>query len=164
MRLRVKMVWFLAMLFALSSGLAAQTPAPSPPHQQAARELFEMIGGKDLAKTASMVILSQLASNPELARYEDIFKAWVEKIYAGDNIGKEIARLYTEAFTEDELRQLIAFYKTPVGQKALQKMPELMQKGMAYGQKLAEAHLPELQSMIAARKKELEAKEQKPPQ
>ena len=32
-----------------------------------------------------------------------------------------MVRLYVSTFSESELRQLIAFYKTPIGQKALQR-------------------------------------------
>jgi uncharacterized protein len=50
-------------------------------------------------------------------------------------------RVYAEVFTERELRDLIAFYETPLGQKFLDKMPiasartqailmERMQRGM----------------------------------
>ena len=35
------------------------------------------------------------------------------------------AKLYTDAFTEPELRQLIEFYKSPIGQKLIDKQPAL---------------------------------------
>jgi tetratricopeptide (TPR) repeat protein len=37
--------------------------------------------------------------------------------------------IYVEAYTEQELRELIAFYKTPAGKKTLEKMPLLMPQG-----------------------------------
>jgi len=161
----VKATLFPLMLLFLPIALAAaEPPAPDAAHEQAARELFDLVGGKDLARTASLAMLNQLKANPELAPYEDVFKTWLDKVWTESDMGQEFVRLYTASFTEDELKQVIAFYKTPVGQKALQKMPELMQQGMAYGQQEAQAHLPELREAIAARKLELEAKEQKNPQ
>ena len=135
---------------------AANAPVAVSSREQAARELFDMVGGKNLSQTASMTMIAQLKSNPELAPYQDVFENWIRKIYADNPLDKQMVSLYAETFTEPELRQLIAFYKTPVGQKALQKMPELMLKGMAIGQQLAQAHMPELQAAIAARKRELE--------
>lgn len=155
----VRAVGLLAVLsscFAVAAAAAA--PPPVSPREQAARELFDMVGGKNLAQTASMAMIAQLKSNPELAPYQDVFENWIRKVYAGNPLDKQMVRLYAETFTEPELRQMIAFYKTPVGQKALQKMPELMQKGVAIGQQLAQAHMPELQAAIAARKRELESK------
>jgi hypothetical protein len=163
MKISGRAVGILAVLFSWAAvAAAAGAPAAASPREQAARELFDMVGGKNLAQTASMAMIAQLKSNPELAPYQDIFENWIRKIYANNPLDKEMVRLYAETFSEPELRQLIAFYKTPVGQKALQKMPELMQKGMAIGQQLAQAHLPELQAAIAARKRELEAKPKKP--
>jgi tetratricopeptide (TPR) repeat protein len=37
--------------------------------------------------------------------------------------------IYVEAYTEQELRDLIAFYKTPIGKKTLEKTPLLMPQG-----------------------------------
>ena len=49
-----------------------------------------------------------------------------------------IAVLYASHFTADELRQLTAFYRGPVGQKFLQIMPTTMQDSMTIGQKFGE--------------------------
>lgn len=53
----------------------------------------------------------------------------------------EIAVLYTKHFTIDELRQLNAFYSSPVGQKSASVMPQIMQQSMqmgsAWGQQVA---------------------------
>jgi hypothetical protein len=157
-----KTAWALALLSFLIStaGLAAETAAS--PHEQAAQELYAMAGGRDLAKQAGNAMVAQMASNPALAPYQDVFTDWVQKIFAGDTLDVEMVRIYVATFSESELRQLIAFYKTPIGQKALQKMPELMQKGMAIGQKLAQDHMPELQAAIAARKRELDKAQKKP--
>jgi hypothetical protein len=152
----------LAAFFGFASTLLGADAKPAvSSHEQAARDLYELIGGKNLAKTASMAMLAQFKSNPQMAPYQDIGENWVNKIYAGDNFDQQLVRLYADTYSEDELRQIIAFYKTPVGQKMLQTMPELMQKGMAIGQTLAQEHMPELQQAIAARQRELEAKEQK---
>jgi hypothetical protein len=155
-----KTAWALALLLCSTSVLAA-APAASP-HEQAARELYAMIGGQDMAKQVGNAMVAQMASNPALAPYQDVMMSWVQKIFAGGTLDAEMVRLYAETFSESELRQLIAFYKTPIGQKALQKMPELQQKGMAIGQKLAQDHMPELLAAIAARKRELDKGQKKP--
>jgi uncharacterized protein len=49
-----------------------------------------------------------------------------------------VAPLYAEKFTIAELRDIGAFYKTPIGQKMINTQPEIMQRsmqlGMAWGQ------------------------------
>jgi len=158
-----RIVCGLAALFCFASALpAADAKAAISSHEQAARELYGMVGGQKLAAAAGSAMMVQFASNPELAPYKDILEGWIQKVYAGGAFDKEMVRIYAEAYSEDELRQLIAFYQTPIGRKTLQIMPELMQKGMAVGQKLAQEHLPELQQAIAARESELKAQEPKP--
>jgi hypothetical protein len=41
--------------------------------------------------------------------------------------------LYVQTFTEDELKQLTTFYRSPIGQKAADKMPELANAGTQLG-------------------------------
>lgn len=45
----------------------------------------------------------------------------------------EIAILYTKYFTLEELRQINAFYASPVGQKTASVMPQIMQQSMQMG-------------------------------
>ncbi len=45
-------------------------------------------------------------------------------------------RLYRKNFTPDDMHQLQAFYRTPIGKKSLQKLPEVMSSAMAEGSKL----------------------------
>ena len=43
------------------------------------------------------------------------------------------ATIYARNFTVDELRELTAFYRSPLGQKVQQKLPTVMQESMAMG-------------------------------
>ena len=55
--------------------------------------------------------------------------------------GGLIAEVWARYFTAEELDQLIAFYRTDVGQKLIALQPKLMQVGMqlgeAWGEKVA---------------------------
>jgi len=42
------------------------------------------------------------------------------------------ARMYARQFTETELKQLLAFYQSPVGKKALVEEPKVLDQAMAY--------------------------------
>lgn len=66
----------------------------------------------------------------------------VEVIY--DPCVETIRESYRENFTLEELRQINAFYATPVGQKMIVLAPELMMKGMESVQ------TPEMQGKIQA--------------
>ncbi len=46
----------------------------------------------------------------------------------------QIAVLYANKLTVDELNGIAAFYKSPIGEKLIQIQPEIMQESMAVGQ------------------------------
>jgi hypothetical protein len=46
--------------------------------------------------------------------------------------------VYDKYYTHDEIRQLIAFYETPLGRKVVEVTPPLTQETMAIGQKWGE--------------------------
>jgi hypothetical protein len=45
-----------------------------------------------------------------------------------------MADLYMKEFTRDEINELVAFYKTPLGEKLAIKQLDLTQKAMMLGQ------------------------------
>jgi uncharacterized protein len=148
----------LGAVVATFAACAAVGVADEPgAHEQAARELYRMIGGDRLIQQASDAMLVTVRSNPALAPYEDVVKEWFTKVIAGSHIEDEMAKAYADAFSEKELRELIAFYQSPVGQKALDNMPSMMRRGAEIGARLARENADDLEAMIAKRKKELEA-------
>src|SRR5204863_5177158 len=44
----------------------------------------------------------------------------------------EMVRLYTTDFTEQELKDLVAFYKTPLGKKVLEQEPKTIAASLQY--------------------------------
>lgn len=65
-----------------------------------------------------------------------------------DRAKPKFVQLYDETFTEADIDGILAFYKSPAGQRMLEKMPELMQKSMAVGQELVGNIAPEIQRMM----------------
>jgi uncharacterized protein len=47
-------------------------------------------------------------------------------------IGEQMAKIYASDFTEQELKDLTTFYKTPLGQKLLNQEPKSVQASMSY--------------------------------
>lgn len=57
-------------------------------------------------------------------------------------------KLYQDNLTDEELSAAIDFYRTPVGQRLLQKLPGIMEQGMQQGQAIVRAHIPEIQKRL----------------
>ncbi|HSK77606.1 MAG TPA: DUF2059 domain-containing protein [Thermoanaerobaculia bacterium] len=146
--------WIAALV--LSGALPAQEPAPASSHERAARELFRLFGGEKAAEVGAEAMLGTIRENEELASYEDVFRAWFRKVFATEDFESEMVALYMGAFSEGELREITAFYKTPVGQKALALVPELMKQGAEVGLRRVNEHAAELEEMLAQARKERE--------
>jgi hypothetical protein len=65
-----------------------------------------------------------------------------------DDMLAEMVPLYAETYTLDEIRQLTAFYASPLGQKMQAKMPELMNRSMQISQRVM---MPRIQKIMAQR-------------
>ncbi|ABK38947.1 DUF2059 domain-containing protein [Aeromonas hydrophila] len=84
----------------------------------------------------------------ELAQHCDVLEAWVSRYLSWGAMSTEVAAIYRKHFTEAELKQLIAFYQSPVGKKSLDTMPAIFQESSLVGQSLAERNMPALQAML----------------
>lgn len=72
------------------------------------------------------------------------------KTFEDPEIIGELATIYENTFTNEEMEELLLFYGTPVGKKSLQTMPQVMQECGAVGQKFAEKNQAEFQAEMQA--------------
>ena len=100
----------------------------------------------------------QLRSAPQLAHYKQVFVKFFDKYLTFDMLKKELADIYLDLFTPEEIRELTAFYQTPLGKKLVEKTPELTLRSAQIGQNAVLKHLPELQTEL---KKAIEADQKK---
>lgn len=133
---------------------AAPKPAQVSTHEQAARELARMIGTESIAGPEAMMGIFFQGS--EMAADKEVFRAWYQKVLAESDVESEMVKLYMEAFSEKELREIIAFYKTPTGRRVLATMPELMQRAAEVGMKRAPEYAEELDEMLDKAREERE--------
>lgn len=64
-----------------------------------------------------------------------------------DKMKDDYITLYAETFTEDEMKGIIAFYKSPAGLAFTKKQPELMKRSMEMTQKMMMRIMPKIQAM-----------------
>jgi hypothetical protein len=72
-----------------------------------------------------------------------------------DEMLAEMVPLYAETYTLDEIRQLSAFYASPLGQKMLASMPQLMSRSMEISQRIM---MPRIQKLMASSAQDLTGK------
>lgn len=140
------------LAMAVGGPLAAQSPAEWSSHERAAVELIEVTRLEEATLASVDVMMEAMVTqNPMLAQFRDVFEDFFHEYVRWDELLPEYVRIYTAAFSEAELRELAAFYHTPVGRKSIRLMPSLMQQGSELGQRQIQPHLPELQRRIEER-------------
>ena len=84
----------------------------------------------------------------------DQIHALADKFYADnfkwDSVKPQLAQLYVNAFSTKELADIVAFYETPTGKKAIAVMPTLFNQGSALAMAQIKGKLPEFQQKVVA--------------
>jgi hypothetical protein len=120
----------------------AQAPAPpkvSPAAVAMAREILTMKNANAMYANAVPNIVEQaktalLQSNLNYQKDLNEVAVIVAQNLAGreKEIGDGMAQIYASQFTEQELKDLVAFYKSPLGQKLIVSEPRAIQYSMSY--------------------------------
>ncbi len=132
----------LIMIGVVHPALAQSPPPaaqPSPAAILLAKQIVEIKGVQNIfaplvrgvvAKTKNMF----MQTNFMWAKDLDQVAAIEEKQLAPrvSELVDATARMYAQHFTEAELKQLLAFYQSPVGKKALVEEPKVLDQAMAY--------------------------------
>ena len=115
---------------ALTQGAQAQQQ-PSAAAVALATQLLELKGGLGAYDPAIDGVIVHhkgvlLQINPNLAKDINDVEQLMRKEGAArrEELHKEIALGYASAFTEQELKDMIAFYKTPLGKRIIEQEPK----------------------------------------
>ena len=128
--------------------LAAQS-SPTASHLAAARELIETVRLVEVAAAGvNVTIDEQIRNNPELEPFRTTMKQWAIELFTTEEAKNAFAQVYASTFTESELRQLVAFYRTPLGQKVAASQTTLTVRGAEIGRNLAERHQADLMTRL----------------
>lgn len=112
------------------------------------RRLLKITGTPELGlRIAERIVKNIKRSHPDVP---DKFWAEFEQDMTKEEFIGIIVPLYDEHFAHEDIKKLIEFYKTDVGQKYVEKLPELstksMQAGRRWGQKLGQRIVDKLQA------------------
>jgi hypothetical protein len=133
----------------------AASQAPSEESLKTATELLQAIRAADQMRAVFPMMVQQLkpiiVQNNRAAErdFDALAPALTDLVNARMNeLIAAMADLYARNFTVDEMRQLAAFFRTPVGAAYLDKAPLLIQESMAIGNRFGEQTAGELERRI----------------
>jgi len=143
----------IAVLIALcfSAALLAGTAfAEETSHEKAVIQLLDLMRIQDVMdKNIDALLDMQVKQNKDLAPYKEVMRKFLKKYMSYESLKAEFTKLYVEEFSEPEINDMIAFYNTPTGKKALVKLPTLAARGSEIGMAQIQGHLDELKTMVS---------------
>ncbi len=129
--------------------VAANARAQDDAAMKAAYGLFDaMDSAKVYKETVVRIVDLQIQQNPQAAPLRKVMLEFFDKYMGWDGIKDDLAKIYAQNFTAQELKDLTKFYETPLGKKSAKLLPELGAQGAALGQKRVQENIGELQKMI----------------
>ncbi|MDD2841079.1 MAG: DUF2059 domain-containing protein [Tolumonas sp.] len=117
--------------------------------EDSALTLADLIGGKQQFNLFSHQVLNKMIrQQPELARYQPVVQKWGKENLTWARMRTELAIAYHSHFTEQEIQQMILFFRTAAGQKYLRYSPLLQEETVTIGQRIAHEQQPKLLEML----------------
>jgi len=157
----------IALLFLLFLGVASAATAESS-HEAAARELFEVSDAAKMIDTIYDSMQPQFAAMSEQMGIDEslrpVFDRHMVRVmdvlreeFNWEKMEPHMISAYMQVYSEEELLELVEFYKSPIGQKFLSKMPELMEVSMGMTQQLMGGFYGRLEELQAELQADIEA-------
>ena len=135
----------LGLAFAAYGGAADAQQQPSASAIATAKEVITVKGAAAIYDPLVPGVIEQaksvfLQANPTLGKdlNEVALKLRAEYAPRGAEVLNDVAKLYATRFTEQELKEALAFYKSPLGRKLLTEEPNILDQSMRNAQTWAE--------------------------
>ncbi|MBW4612409.1 MAG: DUF2059 domain-containing protein [Desmonostoc vinosum HA7617-LM4] len=112
------------------------------------KKLLEITGSRNLfQKITSQLIGTMKTEYPDVPqKFWDSFIAELKP----DDMINEIIPIYSKYYTNEEIKQIIQFYQTPVGKKTITILPQLSSEsaaiGVRYGKEAAQRAIQKLEA------------------
>jgi uncharacterized protein len=157
----------LGLSLAVSALPALAQPAPSPPKMelkpaspaalQAARDILAMknVSAQYAGAVPSIVQRTKdslLQNNLNYQKDLNEVAILVAQAFAGreKEIGEQMAKIYANDFTEQELKDLVTFYRSPLGQKLLAQEPKSIMASIGFMNAWAQQFAEEVNAQFRA--------------
>ena len=156
------------ILFATLALLSINVFGQQQSHTDAAKQLLDLMNADQSIEQAYGQMYSQLSGMAEqLGITEDqrpMFESYLERMVvvmkeelSWERMEPFVIDAYVSVYSEEELKELSEFYASPIGQKFVAKMPELMQATMEMSQKMMGELIPRIaeiqQELVAEARK-----------
>jgi uncharacterized protein len=135
-----------ALVCACLGPIVARAQQPSPAAVALARQVITIKGANSMTDPLVRGVIesvknSLVPTNPNLMRELNDVATALHKELDGrsSEVVEQMAQAYAARFTEQDLKDLLVFYKTPLGQKFIKEEPIALEDGLKRAQRWADA-------------------------
>jgi hypothetical protein len=124
-----------------SQANAAPVPAPAidPVKEADIRSLMELVGARDLVQDGETTaveqsrekLLATVPNNDKGQAFVNTFATIYQKKFDVDQVTEQLVGIYDKHYTDDEIKGLLQFYGSPLGQKVAAEMPKINRETQA---------------------------------
>ncbi|WAH60294.1 DUF2059 domain-containing protein [Pseudomonas silvicola] len=145
---------------------SGQVFADTASHNASAESFLMMAHADKLGTPVYMQVQQMFAQRFEQTKAPEAKRAVLETYQAKANaaldqaigwpkLKPDMIKLYTDTFTEQELKDLVKFYQSPLGKKVLEKMPAVTQQSAQITQQKLESAVPVVNKLLSDMTNEL---------
>jgi hypothetical protein len=111
----------------------AQAHAIDPAKEADIRSLMELVGARDLVQNGASTAIEQsrekllttVPNNEQGQAFVNAFAISYERKFDVDQVTDQLVAVYDKHYTDDEIKGLLQFYGSPLGQKVAAEMPRI---------------------------------------
>lgn len=153
--------FILAVVLSSCLGQAALAEEISASKLADIKQLMEITGSANIAKQFSGMVSQQVfqmlkKNRPDIPAHsvdvmnKELLALFSERMAVPGGLLDQIIPIYDKYFTQSEIKELLAFYQTPIGKKAIAVLPKVVNESMMAGQKWGQSLGPEIDKRVKA--------------
>lgn len=117
-----------------------QTKSNIDPAKEAdIRSLMELVGARDMVQDGASntieqsreKLLATVPNNDKGQAFVNAFSASYQKKFDADQVTEQLVGIYDRHYSDDEIKGLLQFYGSPLGQKVAAEMPKISRETQA---------------------------------
>jgi len=145
----------LGAILLLGIGQALSVSADEASHRQEVQKLFELTQMQQkINESLDNVLALQIAQSPELKDHKTVVKEFLERHIGWQSLEDALTDMYLKEFSEQELKDMNAFYGSATGKKVIQRLPVLVQMRNQLASARLQKNIGELQYELSSRQKQ----------
>ena len=125
------------------------------------KRLMEVTGSVNIAQQFASATSQQMfdmlkAARPDIPERalavmnDELMALFAERLAVSGGLLDQVTPIYGKYLSHQEIKELLAFYRTPLGRKTIQVLPTILRESMVAGERWGQSLAPEIERRVGA--------------